>query len=207
MNSKAFRNSELFLRNKFQPDGIWGFPLIRKQQLDLDNIALIACSDTKANDQKNTDKGVHFFTDDYRFQNIYDHPDRSLPKFSQYRFLLTPDFSLYSEMSTWRQIESVGKARWIGAYWQSHGLTVIPTVSWSQPSSFNYCFDGIEKTSVVAIGMIGCKHQRVAFMKGYNAMLDIISPSAVICFGKPFPEMRGNIIAVDYISSRKVVRN
>ena len=53
---------------------------------------------------------------------------------------------------------------------------------------------------------VGCKHERVAFMKGYNAMLEAIEPTAVICFGVPFPEMDGNIIAVDYLSSRKVVR-
>lgn len=29
---------------------------------------------------------------------------------------------------------------------------------------------------------------------------------AIICFGTPFEEMEGNIVAVDYISSRRVVR-
>lgn len=43
-------------------------------------------------------------------------------------------------------------------------------------------------------------------MRGYNAMLDHIEPEAVICLGRPFPEMKGKIIAVDYLSSRKVVR-
>ncbi len=207
MDSKTFRNSALFLRNGFQTDGVYGFPLIRKQEICLNSVELIARSDTRANDRNNTNKGVHFFTDDYRFMGTYDHPDRSLEKLRQYRFVLTPDFSLYSEMDPWRQIESIGKSRWVGAYWQSRGLIVIPTVSWAQPSSFRYCFDGIEKTSVVAVGMIGCKHELIAFMKGYNAMLDKIDPAAVICFGTPFPEMRGNIISVDYLSSRKVVRS
>ena len=44
-------------------------------------------------------------------------------------------------------------------------------------------------------------------MKGYNAMLEKIEPSAIICLGEPFPEMEGNLITVDYLSSRKVVRN
>ena len=138
---------------------------------------------------------------------VYTHPERSLSKFSKYKFLLTPDYSLYSEMDPWRQIESVGKSRWVGAYWQSKGLTVIATISWAQPSSYRFCFDAIEKNSVVAVGMIGCKRQRGAFMRGYNAMLEAIEPSAVICFGTPFPEMRGIIIPVDYRSSRKVVRH
>ena len=55
--------------------------------------------------------------------------------------------------------------------------------------------------------MIGCKHERVAFMKGYNAMIDSIEPSAIICFGVPYPEMKGNIIKIDYLPSRKVMRH
>ena len=207
MKSKEFRNSNSFLRNEFESSGEWEFPLIRKQELDLGNIDLIACSDTSMRDTENLHKGVHFFTDDYRFESLYTHPERSLEKYSKYRFLLTPDFSLYSEMKPWRQIESVGKARWVGAYWQNAGLTVIPTISWAQPSSFRFCFDGVQKNAIVAIGMIGCKRQRVPFMKGYNAMLEKIEPSAIICLGKPFPEMEGNLIVVDYLSSRKVVRN
>ena len=37
-------------------------------------------------------------------------------------------------------------------------------------------------------------------------MLERLNPKTVICFGAPFAEMRGNIISVDYLSSRKVVR-
>lgn len=58
----------------------------------------------------------------------------------------------------------------------------------------------------MAIGMIGCKRSSSAFMHGYNAMLERLNPSAVICFGTPFAEMRGNVIPVNYLSSRKVVR-
>ena len=73
-------------------------------------------------------------------------------------------------------------------------------------NNYDFCFDGIEKNSVVAVGMIGCKRNKPAFMRGYDAMLERLSPSAIICFGSPFTEMRGNIIPVDYLASRKVVR-
>lgn len=168
---------------------------------------MIACSDTKSNDSSlNTKNGVHFFVDDYRFNGIYNNPEKSLSKYSQYAFLLTPDFSTYADMSLWRQLESVAKNRWCGAYWQSKGLTVIPTISWSTPSSYEFCFDGVEKGSIVAIGMIGCKSNRINFMRGYYAMLEKICPETIICFGTPFSEMQGNIVVVDYRSSRKVVR-
>lgn len=54
--------------------------------------------------------------------------------------------------------------------------------------------------------MIGCKHSKHSFLRGYEAMMSKIEPSTVICFGTPFKEMTGNIVAVDYVSSRKKVR-
>lgn len=146
------RSEPLFMRNSFPSAGKWNIPLVKKQKLFVDDVMLIACSDTRANDVKeNTQKGVHFFVDDYRFSGIYDHPDRSLARYSQYAFLLTPDFSTYADMDLWRQLENVGKNRWVGAFWQSKGLTVIPTISWSNSRSFEFCFDGVEQGSIVAI--------------------------------------------------------
>lgn len=205
--SKDMRNDQLFMRNEYDGHGKWNIPIIRKQAINTEKISLIACSDTRSNDCAiNTKNGVHFFVDDYRFNSIYNNPEKSLRKYSQYAFLLTPDFSTYADMDLWRQLESVAKNRWCGAYWQSKGLTVIPTISWSTSRSYEFCFDGVEKGSIVAIGMIGCKGNKRDFLRGYNAMLEKIEPESIICFGKPFGEMTGNIIPVDYRSSRKVVR-
>lgn len=207
MTSKTMRDNPLFMRNNFESNGKWGIPIIRKQEFSTNDIMLVACSDTRANDiEENKKKGVHFFVDDYRFNGIYDNPERTIERYSQYAYLLSPDFSTYADMDLWRQLESVAKNRWVGAYWQSKGMTVVPTVSWSDARSFEFCFDGIEQGSVIAVGMIGCKQSKLNFMRGYNEMLKRIKPAKVICFGSPFPEMQGNIIAVDYMTSRKVVR-
>lgn len=207
MTSKTMRDNPLFMRNNFKTSGKWGLPLIQKQSLSTDNIVLVACSDTRANDnEENKQKGVHFFVDDYRFNGIYDNPERTLKRYSQYSFLLSPDFSTYTDMDLWRQLESVAKNRWVGAFWQSKGLTIIPTISWGLSQSYEFCFDGVEKGATVAIGMIGCKQSKLNFMRGYNEMLKRLEPEKIICFGSPFDEMQGNIVTVDYRDSRKVVR-
>ena len=205
-NTRELRNDPLFLRNEFEKGGRFNFPIIKKQDINIDDLELISFSDTSNHDTKNPHKAVHFFIDDWRFESVYSHPEKSMEKLSKYRFLLTPDYSLYSEMPVWRQIESVGKSRWVGANWQSKGLNVIPTVSWSTPVSYDFCCESIENGCIVAVGMIGCKQERIAFMKGYENMLKKIEPQAIICFGKPYPEMKGNIYEVDYINSRRVVR-
>ena len=206
MTSKEMRNNPLFMRNEFKVDGKWGFPIIKRQQLDLSEIELISCSDVSKKDTKNLHKGVHFFVDDFRFNTIYDHPEKSLELYGKYRFLLTPDYSLYSEMNPWRQIESIGKTRWVGAKWQQAGKIVIPTISWGLSRSYDFCFDAIEKNSIVAIGMIGCKKNKTCFLRGYFEMLRRIEPDAIICFGSPFTEMDGNLIIIDYLKSRREVR-
>ena len=181
--------------------------IIHRQEIPLDGVRLVACSDTRANDrEENKACGVHFFVDDWRFEGIYRQPEKTLSRYSQYAFLLTPDFSLYADMPLWKQIENVGKNRWVGAYWQNEGLLVVPTIAWSTARSFDFCFDAVEKHSTVAVGMIGCKGNKLGFMRGYNEMLTRLEPENVIVFGTPFSEMEGNIISVDYMSSRKVVR-
>lgn len=201
------RDNPLFMRNSFATTGKWGIPLVKKQELATENIMLVACSDTRANDNEtNKKRGVHFFVDDYRFSGIYDNPERTIERYSQYAFLLTPDFSTYSDMDLWRQLESVAKNRWVGAYWQSKGRIVIPTVSWSIPRSFEFCFDGIEQHATVAVSTLGCKKAKIDFMRGYEVMLEKLQPKSIICFGDPFSEMQGNLLVIDYRESRKVVR-
>ena len=121
MKSKIFRNDPLFLRNEYVSEGRWDFPVVKKQDINLENVELISYSDISSADTKNLYKGVHFFIDDWRFETLYNKPDRSIETLSKFRFVLTPDYSLYAEMPLWRQIESVGKARWVGANWQKHG--------------------------------------------------------------------------------------
>ena len=203
-NSKDSRNNQLFLRNEFIKSGEYQFPLIKNQEIDLNSVSLISYSNIKKKENEtNKDKGVHFFVDDYRFEGIYNNPERSLEKLKQYRFVLTPDFSIYSEMDKWRMIENIGKNRWIGAYWQKEGLNVIPTISWGTPSTYSFCFEGVEKGAIVAISTLGCKKAKKNFLMGYHEMKKRIKPKAIICFDRPFEEIEDEVIFIDYSFSRK----
>lgn len=76
------------------------------------------------------------------------------------------------------------------------GIKVIPTVNWGLENTFDFCFNGIEKGSVVAVSTyMVSEHgnhsdQKEFFMKGYNEMLKRIEPELIICYHEPFPEMR-----------------
>lgn len=102
------------------------------------------------------------------------------------------------------QLYNVFRNRWCGAYWASKGIRVIPTVNWGDESTFDFCFEGIEKGSVVAVSTYmasehdNSRDQKEWFMAGYNEMLRRIEPEKIICYNTPFPEMQGDIVYVDY---------
>ena len=157
---KLVRNEFLYYGNS---SGKFELPIIRKQAVDIDKIKFISYVDTKKGDKDNSLKTVHFFTYDWKFERVYDDAETEIEKLSEFYCVLTPDFSLFTNMPLALQIASVFKNRWCGAYWQSKGLKVIPTVSWGDERSFGFCFDGIEQGSVVAVSTYcreNCKEDR-----------------------------------------------
>ena len=201
------RRDPLFLRNQFPGTGKWGIPLVRKQAIPLDGVGLLACTNMTFPDHENFDLGIHHFVDDFRFDGVYEHPEKSLPLYRQYRFCCTPDCSVYAEMPPWRQLESVAHSRWIGAYWQGHGLIVVPTISWDAYPSYEFCFEGVEEGCVVAVATYACRQNRAGFLRGYAAMMERIRPETVICYGEPFPGMTGTITTVYPQSPRQLRRD
>ncbi len=196
ITSYELRNEPLFLRNQFKSVGMFKLPLVKKQEISLEDVQLIGYD--KVNQSDDYGKIVHFFLDDYRFESVYNDPEKKIEKLKQYKAVLTPDFSMFVEMPIALQLFSTFKNRWVGAYLQEQGISVIPTVRWGDLTSFNFCFDGIEKGSIVAVSTIGIKKEKSHFMLGYNEMLSRIKPEKIICYGKPFDEMKGDIIEIDY---------
>lgn len=202
-----YRTSQTLLRNQFPGKDKLKIPIIPKFQArpgDFDNLLLIGFDKTHLEDVKHLNRMVHFFLYDYRFERVWKNPDNDIEKLSRYRAVLSPDFSMYLEMAPVMQLYNVFRNRWCGAYWASKGIRVIPTVNWGDESTFDFCFDGIEKGSVVAVSTYMAsehgnrKDQKEWFLAGYNEMLRRIEPEKIICYNTPFPAMQGDIVYVDY---------
>lgn len=90
------------------------------------------------------------------------------------------------------QLYNTFRNRWCGAYWAEKGLRVIPTVSWGNENTFEFCFLGIPKGSTVAVSTyMVSEHdnrcdQKDFFMKGYREMLRQIEPERIICYNTPY---------------------
>lgn len=202
-----YRTSQTLLRNQFPGKGTLKIPIIPKFEAkagDFDDLLLIGFDKTHLEDNNHLNRMVHFFLYDYRFERVWKNPDNDIEKLSRYRAVLSPDFSMYLEMAPVMQLYNVFRNRWCGAYWASKGMRVIPTVNWGDESTFDFCFQGIEKGCTVAVSTYMAsehdnrKDQKGWFLAGYNEMLRQIEPERIICYNTPFPEMEGNIVYVDY---------
>lgn len=203
LTSEQIKNNPMFLRNQFKGEGQLDIPIIKKQDINIENISLIGYNQLSPNIEK-YDDFVHFFIDDYRFEIMWNNPELRIAKLNKCKGVLSPQFSTYYTMPQPLQIYNTFRSRWCGAYFQSKGLKVIPTVSWGMPESYWYCFDGIENGSIVAISTLGVKKEKDFFLQGYKEMLKRIQPKAIICYSTPFEEMEGNIIYIDYAETNNL---
>ena len=149
------------------------------------------------------ESGVHFYIDDYQFERIWNNPQQYVEKLRQYVCVATPDFSPYGDMPLATQIFNIYRKAWVGAFLQSQGITVIPTVRAStDPRSMEFYLDGIPKNSIVLISNMWTKDKeaRKYFIEHeYKNMIDKLHPSKVLVYGKYMDELKDD--DVEYIET------
>lgn len=141
---------------------------------------------------KDKSVGVHFFIDDYQFERVWSAPTQYINLLKQAKVVLSPDFSIYIDMPNAVQIYNCYRSRALARFLQKNGVNIVPVVSWSDKSSYAWCFDGIEKGSCVAISSNGCTQNKIArqnFVSGYEEMLKRIKPCQIFFVGKVLEEL------------------
>ncbi len=144
-------------------------------------------------------KGVHFFIDDYQFNRLWNDIDRYVDMLREFRYVMSPDFSTYTDFPKAIQIYNHYRKHWVGTYLQEAGVKVIPTISWSTEDSFGWCFNGEPEGATVAVSSVGCMGSRTKkelFLAGYEAMIDRLHPETIIFYGKVPDECRGNLVRI-----------
>jgi hypothetical protein len=170
---------------QFEGDGKYDIPVIKKQNIkDIEETDLMSfnyCLSTPK-----YDCGVHFYLHDYQFERVWNNPEKYIEILKRYKFVLSPDFSPYSDMPKATKIFNVYRNRWCGRLWQEHGINVIPTVTWSDEESLEYCLDGVEKGSTIAISTIGDGRGHENLLIGWDKMIEKIQPKIILRFDKHY---------------------
>lgn len=176
----------LNLRQVFESASAWQIPDIRPSSFVPANLA--AWNMPRHREYAAVSGGsLHFFLDDYRFENVWSSPERLLPRVTAVGAALTPDFSIWRDMPRPAQLWNVYRSRWCGAYWQSHGVEVIPTACWATPDTFEFCFDGIPTGSTVAISSMGIRASEIdrsLFRQGVKELISRTQPQLILAYGR-----------------------
>ena len=155
--------------------------------------------------------GVHFFIDDYRFERVWQNWKRYGEQLKQFHSVMTPDFSMFTDYPIALQLWNHYRKQFIGAYLQTLGCKVYPTICWSDERSYAFCFDGVPVGGCVCVSSVGTqKHHesKRLFSMGYSAMLERLRPETVIFYGDIPKECKGNIIHILAFQEKfKVVKN
>ncbi len=141
---------------------------------------------SKLNTNKDKRKYVHFYLHDKEFSTVLTATTRYLDQLKLYDGVITPDCTMLIGQSPCLQQANTYMNRAVGFFLQKNGIPVIPNIRWSDESSFEYCFLGVPKGSIVSVSTHGClksSEQKQMFKTGMVAMLEEIEPQAVLVHG------------------------
>lgn len=156
---------------------------------------------------------VHFYISDVKFDGkisgIWYAPSKAVEILRHFAGIITPDFSTYADFPKPIKSFNTYRMRAFG-YWYGTllGHAVINNVRWGTEETFEYCFDGIPKNSIVSIGTVASGLKRLCnrkmFETGFKKMLEVLQPYTIIIYGSDqysfFDEVRDKIKIVHFRS-------
>ena len=188
------RNGHNLHLDGFETVGPYGIPSLEPVTLD-GTFPFIPFNCAKTSTMR-AGLGVHFFIDDYLFERVWHDPDRYAQMLSDFRAVMSPDFSLFTDYPVAVQLYNHWRKHLLGAYWQRLGMTVIPSICWSDESSFAWCFDGEPVGGTVAVSSVGTQKSPAArklFLCGYREMMRRLRPEKILFFGDVPDGCEGNL--------------
>lgn len=166
--------------------GKYEIPVIHGTSKIPDGLTLFTNCENEGNPQT---RAIHFFQLDENFINCLESETKltkKLETFRKFQSVISPDYSVYRDMSFAQQIYQVYKSRAVGNFLMQNGIKVIPNVRWGDERTYEFAFEGIDKWGVVAVGVQGAyrdKENTEYFEQGFYKMLDVLEPETILCYG------------------------
>lgn len=154
------------------------------------------------------DAFICFYIDDQYFDgqrtSIWTFPWLAIRVIKHFKGIISPDFSTFLDFPEPICIYNTYRMRAFGFWIGKKGKEVINNIRWGLPDTYRYCFDGIPKNSVVAIGTVGGSprklEDRERFEEGLFEMVKRLEPYTVIVYGSAkyscFDTLRKNGIEI-----------
>jgi len=129
---------------------------------------------------------VHFYMHDKFFADVLTSTTKYVDLLKEFDGVISPDCTMLIGQSTCLQQTNTYFNRAVGYYLQKQGIPVIPNIRWSDESSFEYCFLGVPKNSIVSVSTHGCirsNKQKEIFKQGLTEMIKRLEPTDVLVHG------------------------
>jgi hypothetical protein len=185
----------------------YDIPFIETQHIDITGLNnekwLISMKNAKATDTNAAKKIVHSFCYDDVLNRAYNNPIKFLHRVAKYHAVASFDFSMHDEMDFRQILGATYDNRWIGAFLQTNGKRVIPTVGWVNKEYDDICFAGLRNGGTFMIATIGVKNIMCSqcFLRGYFEMRQRFPDSRIICVGDKINGMDSDVLFVPYDES------
>lgn len=196
---KSNHEWNLDLCNRWNCEGKFEFPPL--EPVDVKPVDLISFNYCKS--AKDFSPGVHFCIDDYQFERVWRNPKSYIDLIRKFDCVICPDFSIYIDMPYPMKLWNLYRSRALGYWWQKQGLKVVPNVTWSDESSFEYCFDGLPVGGTIFISTVGVtrdKDARALTVLGMGEVMKRLKPKRVLLLGNDLDFDFGGIEVCKYQS-------
>lgn len=165
--------------------GEWQMPLLPAPLLD-GQPSHFAPYDKRAGSDDPSATLLHGYTADRKLQSQLTKPHEWSERFEGFWGIVTPDFSMWVDDPLDLKVFATRMSRSIGAFHSSRGHRVLPTIRWTGPTDYTFCFDGITPRSAVSISNYGSWRDpmtRGRFLGGLPVMVEALEPSVVFVHG------------------------
>lgn len=135
---------------------------------------------------KDRDGYAHLFLDDYRFERLWNTPERYIPTLREYKGMIGPDFSTYTDMPYPMQVWNKYRSMALTGWWQRQGVSVVPVLQWSDERSLGFAFGGMPDGGTFCVSTVGVGRDRAAqrmFQAGIDAALQAIDMDTLLVYG------------------------
>ena len=167
-------------------DGKYNFPIVIDKEIILPKYLVPFSQRKRIKDEMKKEVALHFYMHDEDFSDFMKYPENYLKEIKEFGGVVSPDPSLYTNMTLAVQLTNSYLNRAITFFLQKNKVNVIPNVRWGSPESFEFCFDGLVTGATYAISGYGCiqkKEEKELFKKGLSVMLEKLHPKLILVYG------------------------
>lgn len=128
----------------------------------------------------------HFYIDDTRIPAMGNNIEHFTKRLQRFKYVIAPDYTMFCGAPFPVNVRALFLNRSIAAYWQEHGLNVIPSFNGGDAESFRYCLAGMPQHSVIACGNVGVIQSPIAtklWKYLVEKAIEELQPTALMIYG------------------------